>query len=103
MARAASCVALSYMMPVIMATNTDMVYLVVDSLQQGLPGQPDCEHSPVLQFYHGLGLGFILARLFEEQFVDISGSQGMVAVWKAVNALEAASFGMADNRYSSSL
>lgn len=41
-----------------------------------------------VRFYNGYGLGRLLARLFEERFPDVAGTQGMVAVWQAVEALE---------------
>ena len=56
---------------------------MIDSVMAQLPGQPRCdEESPALQFFHGLGLGMLLARLFDEHFVDVAGIQVSVTVRK---------------------
>lgn len=57
--------------------------------------------SGLLEFYHGLGLGHLLAKLFEEQFADVAGTQGMVAVWKAVHQLETVCASSHSQRFSS--
>ena len=68
--------ALAQLVPVLITNNTDGLMHCLDVLSMRLPGQPGTEeHSPVLQFFYGLGLGALLARLFEERFVDVSGQQ----------------------------
>ncbi len=66
------------------------------SVHLGSPGVSDDEGG-VLQFYHSLGLGMLLEQLFAQRFTEITGTQGMVAVWKAVHSLETVVF--SDQQY----
>ena len=50
------------------------------------------------RFYHGLGLGRLLGRLFDERFAEVTGTQGMVAVWKAIDSLESVACSSIPNR-----
>jgi hypothetical protein len=90
---------------------------MIESLMVELPSSATDEAVAILHLHHGLGLGLVLARLFEERFVDIAGTQvgfsaswpqtsnasilgfqGMISVWKAVYELENVSFGSFKNR-----
>ncbi|GFO34269.1 focadhesin [Plakobranchus ocellatus] len=44
--------------------------------------------SPQPVLWHGLSLGMLLSRLFEENFSQTTVSTGMLAVWKALTGLE---------------
>ncbi len=52
----------------------------------------------VCRFYNGLGLGTFLGRLFEERFAEVTGAEGMVSVWKALDVLEDAALSEEPNR-----
>ncbi|XP_064607895.1 focadhesin-like isoform X2 [Liolophura sinensis] len=88
LARSAASVAIAQVIPAVMTFDTDRIYKMIDMLKAGLPGRAPGSLSGVLQSYSGLGLGMLLARLFEEHFTDVGGTKGMTEVWKALDVLE---------------
>ena len=76
LARASACLALSHLIPALITANTDLIYQTLDSLMLGLPASSSsAQEVPLVQMHHGIGLGLVLARLFEEHFVDVAGTQ----------------------------
>ncbi|RUS82755.1 hypothetical protein EGW08_009493, partial [Elysia chlorotica] len=95
MARAA----VSLLVPVLMASpsskgSSTLQQILADF--SSLPSVPPASggtagavgSSPELVMWNGLALGLVLTRLFEEHFSHSTGSKGMLAVWKALSALE---------------
>ena len=74
-ARAMCCSGIGQLLTLILTLNPDLLLPLVATLEGGLPGRGDTEHSSLLQTYHGLGLGCVLARLFREQYVDGAGTE----------------------------
>lgn len=96
--RSTSCLSLAPLIPCLITGHADLVLLMVRELTGSLPGGKEAE-SPALAFHTGLGLGIMLGRLFEEHFADITGKEGMTAMWKSLGALEDSCFSTAiDNR-----
>lgn len=75
LARSAASVAISQVIPAVMTFDTDRIYKMIDMLKAGLPGHAPGSLSGVLQSHCGLGLGMLLARLFEEHFTDVGGTK----------------------------
>lgn len=76
LARGGVCMALPLVVPILITINTDIIYQMMESVVQQLPGQPRCEEeTAALHFFYGLGLGMLLSRLFVEHFADVAGSQ----------------------------
>ncbi|XP_013419042.1 focadhesin isoform X2 [Lingula anatina] len=88
LARSCGCLALSMLVPVIVTKSLDLVTQVIQTLMVGLPGGAGAEESAMFQFHCGLGLGMTLARLVEERFDDMAGTEGMIVVWRALDELE---------------
>ncbi|ELT97246.1 hypothetical protein CAPTEDRAFT_221086 [Capitella teleta] len=101
--RASACLALSHLIPHLITSHTDLIYQILESLMRELPSTSSNEGVTLLHLHHGIGLGLVLARLFEERFVDVAGTQSMVSVWKAVYELENICFGTYKNRQGSIL
>ncbi|KAL5004639.1 hypothetical protein ScPMuIL_018095 [Solemya velum] len=98
LARASASLALGQIIPVLITVDADRILKILTNMSAGLPGKSSSAESPVLHFHVGLGLGMILARLFEERFSDISGSKGKVEIWKILDGLEESCLSTADNR-----
>ncbi|XP_063431997.1 focadhesin-like isoform X2 [Mytilus trossulus] len=96
LAQATSSVALSQIVPILISNDSSRILPCIRLLLSRLPGSK--EESPVLQFHAGLGLGMFLARIFEEHFSDVCGSQGMVEIWKTLDSFEECCFSTKDNR-----
>ncbi|OWF34881.1 focadhesin-like isoform X2 [Mizuhopecten yessoensis] len=88
LAQASASVALSQVVPALITLDVDRIFMIINFLLSWLPGQPGVPESPVLQFHGGLGLGMFLSRLLEEHFADISGTKGMLQIWKSFDKLE---------------
>ncbi|XP_060062505.1 focadhesin-like, partial [Ylistrum balloti] len=88
LAQASASVALSQVVPALITLDVDRIYVIINFLLSWLPGQGDVPESPVLQYHGGLGLGMFLSRLLEEHFADISGTKGMLQIWKSFDKLE---------------
>lgn len=73
LAQATASVALSQIVPILISNDSSRILPCIRLLLSRLPGSK--EESPVLQFHAGLGLGMFLARIFEEHFSDVCGSQ----------------------------
>ncbi|KAI0233613.1 Focadhesin [Lamellibrachia satsuma] len=91
-ARAAAALAISELIPIVATTDTAMVGRILETLS----GFISTETSSGLPLSLSLGLGLTVTRLFDEHFLDIAGTQGMVSVWKAVDQLEKTAFGMTE-------
>ncbi|CAH1796123.1 unnamed protein product, partial [Owenia fusiformis] len=88
LAKASACLSLPQLLPFLITTDTEAVLQLIDSLTGRLPGQPGADDSSILKFHHGLALGMLISKLFEEHFSNVTGSKGMLAVWKALDVLE---------------
>lgn len=88
LAQASASLALSQVVPALITLDVDRIYVIINFLLTWLPGQPSIPESPILQFHGGLGLGMFLSRLLEEHFADISGTKGMLQIWKSLDKLE---------------
>ena len=68
-------IALSMMVPIMVSTNADNIYLVLTTLSGNLPGMCQQTEQHQLIFYHSLSLGRVLGRLFEEHFMETAGAE----------------------------
>ncbi|XP_052281893.1 focadhesin-like isoform X6 [Dreissena polymorpha] len=89
LAQAAAVLALCHLTSITMATYNELTFTVLEHLQIRLPGrQEDSDLQPILHLVHGFGLGVMLANLVAENFPDVAGTRGAMAVLKAQDALE---------------
>jgi hypothetical protein len=75
--QAASVLALCQLTPVMINLDVSRIFVMLETLTRWLPGQPAAPEAPVLQLSHGMGLGGVLGKLFEENFMDTCGSKVM--------------------------
>lgn len=73
--QATACICLAPLIPILISSNSDLVFYIMHEMTQSLPGRPKASDMPVIQFHTGLGLGSFLGRLFEEHFSDVSGKK----------------------------
>ena len=73
LAQASASVALSQIVPIMIAHDSARILPCIRLFLSRLPGTE--EESPVLQFHAGLGMGMFMARIFEEHFSDVCGAQ----------------------------
>lgn len=73
--QAASVLALCQLTPVIINLDMSRIFVMLETLTTWLPGQSDAPEAPVLQLAYGLGLGGVLGKLFEENFMDTCSSK----------------------------
>ncbi|XP_035827605.1 focadhesin [Aplysia californica] len=81
-------VAAGQLVPVFIATDADRIPELLGRLSRDLPLGAAPLESPMSAFCNGLALGVMLGRLFEEHFAEMTGTKGMLAVWKSLTALE---------------
>nr|KAG5694347.1 hypothetical protein BaRGS_035215 [Batillaria attramentaria] len=94
-----ACLSLASVIPTLITSDTDLIFLIMRELTQSLPGGAKADESSALAFHTGLGLGMVLGRLFEEHFSDITGKKGMMEMWTSLGALEDCCFNTTqDNR-----
>lgn len=62
----------SQLVGITLSSSADLISSQLAVLVAGLPSKQS--DSPVLQFYHGLGLGLYLASLLEENYMEIAGT-----------------------------
>ncbi|CAL1526989.1 unnamed protein product, partial [Lymnaea stagnalis] len=80
--------AASQFVPLFTATDAEKIVLLLNTFAAALPNGTKPAESLVLVFCNGLALGMTLGHLFEEHFSEMTGSKGMLAVWKSLTALE---------------
>ncbi|KAI8777847.1 focadhesin, partial [Biomphalaria glabrata] len=80
--------ATSQLVPLLVASDSDQIVHILKTFTSCLPTGQSALTSPVSIFCNGLALGMILEILFQEHFSDMTGSKGMLAVWKALTSLE---------------
>uniref|UniRef100_A0A673VPZ0 Focadhesin n=1 Tax=Salmo trutta TaxID=8032 RepID=A0A673VPZ0_SALTR len=66
-ARSCAALALSLVVPVLVAWHKDSVPQVLATLRAGLPGSPTADDSQAVQFHSGLALGMLLSCLHQER------------------------------------
>ncbi|XP_066271625.1 focadhesin-like [Branchiostoma lanceolatum] len=88
LARACSSLAFSQLIPVLVTNNVERIRHMIRILVSGLPGQPQADESSAVVFCHGVGLGMVLARLYEEHFSDVTGREGALLLMKTLDQLE---------------
>ncbi|XP_052794014.1 focadhesin-like [Mya arenaria] len=99
LAQASGVLALCQLTPIIMANYSELVYTLLEHLTGRLPGQQgDEEFPPVLQLIHGYGIGLLLSRLVQENFPDVAGSKGAIAVMTSLDKLEESCFSDVEHR-----
>ncbi|XP_048733859.2 focadhesin-like isoform X2 [Ostrea edulis] len=86
--QAASVLALCQLTPVIINLDMSRIFVMLETLTTWLPGQPDAPEAPVLQLAYGLGLGGVLGKLFEENFMDSCSSKEVTQIWQTLDKLE---------------
>ena len=75
LARSSAAVALAQLAPLILTLDSSCIYHMIEVLTIGLPGQATASESPAVQVHHGIGLGWLLALLHEEQFAEVTGNE----------------------------
>ncbi|XP_035663139.1 focadhesin-like [Branchiostoma floridae] len=88
LARACSSLAFAQLIPVLVTNNVERIRHMIHILVSGLPGQPQADESSAVVFCHGVGLGMVLARLYEEHFSDVTGREGALLLMKTLDQLE---------------
>ncbi|KAI8508097.1 hypothetical protein Bbelb_143370 [Branchiostoma belcheri] len=88
LARASCSLAFSQLIPVLVTNNVERIHHMIRILVSGLPGQPQADESSTVVFCQGLGLGMVLARLYEEHFSDVTGREGAMLLMKTLDQLE---------------
>ncbi|XP_022105848.1 focadhesin-like [Acanthaster planci] len=91
-----SALALSLLAPFLLTTDTQQLHRIMDVLIDGLPGQPRAHQSQARLMHHGLALGMLTARLYEDHYLDYTGSEGEVKMIRLVDALESTSLNAED-------
>ncbi|XP_066272306.1 focadhesin-like isoform X1 [Branchiostoma lanceolatum] len=87
LARACSSLAFSQLIPVLVTNNVERIRHMIRILVSGLPGQPQADESSAVVFCHGVGLGMVLARLYDEHFSDVTGREGALLLMKTLAQL----------------
>ncbi|XP_038072165.1 focadhesin-like [Patiria miniata] len=87
---------LALLAPFLLTTDTQQLHRIIDVMIEGLPGQPKAQRSHDAQMHHGMALGMLTARLYEEHYLDYTGSEGEVKMIRVVDALESASLSTSD-------
>ncbi|KAH9499275.1 hypothetical protein Btru_003588 [Bulinus truncatus] len=80
--------AASQLVPLLVASDIDKIVHILQLFTSSLTNGQSALDSPVPAFCNGLALGMMLEGLFCEHFSEMTGSKGMLAVWKALSALE---------------
>ncbi|XP_022331606.2 focadhesin-like [Crassostrea virginica] len=88
--QASAVLTLCQLVPVMINSDVNRIFGLLDRLTGWLPGQPKAPEAPVLHMAYGVGLGGLLGRLFEEHFMETCGSSERVQVWKSLDKLEEA-------------
>ncbi|XP_078656308.1 focadhesin-like isoform X4 [Branchiostoma floridae x Branchiostoma belcheri] len=88
LARACCSLAFSQLIPVVVTNNVERIHHMISILVSGLPGKLQADESSTVVFCQGLGLGMVLARLYEEHFSDVTGREGAMLLMKTLDQLE---------------
>uniref|UniRef100_A0A8K9WY35 DUF3730 domain-containing protein n=1 Tax=Oncorhynchus mykiss TaxID=8022 RepID=A0A8K9WY35_ONCMY len=91
-ARSCAALALSLVVPVLVAWHKDSVPQVLATLRAGLPGSPTADDSQAVQFHSGLALGMLLSCLHQERLSDVSGQKITELLMSSLDTLEACCF-----------
>uniref|UniRef100_A0A6Q2ZP48 DUF3730 domain-containing protein n=1 Tax=Esox lucius TaxID=8010 RepID=A0A6Q2ZP48_ESOLU len=91
-ARSCAALALSLVVPVLVAWHKDSVPQVLATLRAGLPGSPTADDSQAVQFHSGLALGLLLSCLHQERLSDVSGQKMTDLLMSSLDTLEACCF-----------
>ncbi|KAJ8008233.1 hypothetical protein DPEC_G00102680 [Dallia pectoralis] len=91
-ARSCAALALSLIVPVLVAWHKDSVPQVLATLRAGLPGLPTADDSQAVQFHSGLALGLLLSCLHQERLSDVSGQKMADLLMSSLDTLETCSF-----------
>uniref|UniRef100_A0A4W5KDE2 Focadhesin n=1 Tax=Hucho hucho TaxID=62062 RepID=A0A4W5KDE2_9TELE len=91
-ARSCAALALSLVVPVLVAWHKDSVPQVIATLRAGLPGSPTADDSQAVQFHSGLALGMLLSCLHQERLSDVSGQKITELLMSSLDTLEACCF-----------
>ncbi|CAB1345172.1 unnamed protein product, partial [Coregonus sp. 'balchen'] len=91
-ARSCAALALSLVVPVLVAWHKESVPQVLATLRAGLPGSPTADDSQAVQFHSGLALGMLLSCLHQERLSDVSGQKMTELLMSSLDTLEACCF-----------
>ena len=75
LAQGTAYVCLGPLTPCLTSGHTDLLLLLLPKLSRCLPGGGKAPESPVLLFQTGLALGLVLAKLFDDHFSHVAGTQ----------------------------
>uniref|UniRef100_A0AAQ5XFT3 DUF3730 domain-containing protein n=1 Tax=Amphiprion ocellaris TaxID=80972 RepID=A0AAQ5XFT3_AMPOC len=91
-ARSCASLALSLLVPVLVAWQRDGLVEVLSALQAGLPGSPSADDSQAVQFHSGLALGMVLSSLHHQRLSDVSTQTDNDLLLSSLDTLESCSF-----------
>uniref|UniRef100_A0A3P8SQ34 Focadhesin n=1 Tax=Amphiprion percula TaxID=161767 RepID=A0A3P8SQ34_AMPPE len=91
-ARSCASLALSLLVPVLVAWQRDGLVEVLSALQAGLPGSPSADDSQAVQFHSGLALGMVLSSLHHQRLSGVSTQTDNDLLLSSLDTLESCSF-----------
>jgi len=107
--RSAAAYSMQLLVPVLLSAAPDLVIPCLHVLQGSIHNgnAETTSHGigmdPALDTAYATGLGTMLAALIQENYTEVAGTDGMVAVWQAMDVLEKHCFGDFDNNLGSVL